>query len=477
MKRIYVNENKLSLLNEYYSNPDKVYINGSYIDHKSFDAYPFGFINGELFVGDKCGTHGSMVIYPTLNAIGFYSMEDYKDELYSLNYDDAFDLEQNFDEAFDYFYEELRENINGRIWVEKEIISFWNESLSKNDVTNTIDRLESYFNKSFNNLKVVVDGEVINYDEFLGYNSDISQDSSEIDNAFNIHLANQKDKRKALSDFRKNRNEKNGKKLGNMTMAQYHNLKTIGDDVEPKETNLSENLELEVEPSDVDLSSFEKQNELNPHFWENDKLNSKVRIQLLNIADDFYKTLGITFIKPEDIILCGSMCNYNWSTYSDVDIHILLDFSKISDNNNIIKDYFDMKKNEWNNEHNELTIYGFNVEFYVQDINDDFISSGIYSLENDKWINKPSFNEIFNLSNKRQDKISNVVADIMTKIDDYYVYFDTYKKDNEKLELLSMKIDKLFKKLKEIRNNGLEKNGELSLGNNFSKDSLSRSIF
>ena len=465
MKKIYVNEYQLPLLNEYYSTPDRTYVNGSYIDHQSFDAYPFAFINNEFVVGDRCGTHSSMIIYPTLNAMGFYSMEDYKDELNSLNDDDAFDLEQQYDNTFDYFYEELRENINGRIWVEKEIISFWNESLSKNDVTNTIDRLKSYFNKSFDNLQIVIDGEVISYDDYSNSKFDISQDSYEIDNAFNIHLANQKDKRKSLSNFRKNRDEKNGKKLGNMTMAQYHNLKTIGDDINSKETNLNENLELEVEPSDVDLSSFEKQNELNPHFWNNERLNSKVRIQLLNIADDFYKTLGITFIRPEDIILCGSMCNYNWSNYSDVDVHILLDFSKISDNNNIIKDYFDMKKNEWNNEHDELTIHGFNVEFYVQDINDDFTSSGIYSLEHDKWISKPSFNEISNLSTKRQDKISEVVAEIMTKIDDFYDYFDTYEDDNEKLEILSFKIDKLFKKLKEIRQNGLDKNGELSLGN------------
>ena len=278
-------------------------------------------------------------------------------------------------------------------------------------------------------------------------------------------MANQKDKRNALSDFRKNRDEKNAKKLGNMTMAQYHDLTTIGDDIESKEANLSENLELEVEPNEVDLSSFEKQEELNPNFWKNNKLDNKIRIKLLDIADDFYKTIGINFIKPIDIILCGSMCNYNWSNYSDVDVHILIDFSKISDNNDIIKEYFDMKKNEWNNEHDELNIHGFKIEFYIQDINELFISSGIYSLENDKWIKEPSMNKVSNLSDKRLDKISKVVADIMTKIDDYYVEFDAFIDDNDKLEKLSFKIDKLFKNIKNIRTNGLKKYGELSLGN------------
>lgn len=468
MKKIYLNENNIKLLKEYYSTPDQTFYDGVCLNHTDSDAYSFGVIDGKLEVGDKQSTHGKIISTLSANKLGFDNATDlYNTIEIKRNYDEeeADDLEFKFNSIFDELYYQIEEGISGRFWEKREVLSFWND-IKSDDIIFVVNELKKHFNNDFPNLKIVNNGEVIDYDSFIQSNNSTSNDKDVVDQIRNIHLANQNIKRKAFSNFKKVRGERDGKKLGNMTMAQYHNLKTIGDDVDSKETNLSENLELEVEPSDVDLSSFEKQNELNPHFWENDKLNSKVRIQLLNIADDFYKTLGITFIKPEDIILCGSMCNYNWSNYSDVDIHILLDFSKISDNNNnIIKDYFDMKKNEWNNEHDELTIYGFNVEFYVQDINDDFISSGIYSLENDKWINKPSFNEISDLSNKRQDKISNVVADIMTKIDDYYDYFDTYEDDNDKLEILSVKIDKLLHKLKEIRSNGLEKNGELSLGN------------
>lgn len=468
MKKIYINEDKLSLLKEFYSTPDYVEIDGHYINFQSFDAYPFGFINREFVVGDRCGTHGGMVIYPALNAIGFHSMEDYKDELNSLNDDDAFDLEHQYDNAFGYFYEELTDDVYGRVWAEKEVISFWNKTLSVSDVTYTVDELKSYFNKPFDNLRIVIDGEVMNYKDYLSSNSDIIyQDSDEIDNAFNIHLANQKDKRNALSDFRKNRDEKNGKKLGNMTMAQYHNLKTIGDDIESKEINLSENLELEVEPSDVDLSSFEKQNDLNPHLWDGEKLNTTVRLKLLKIAKDFYQTLNIKWMKPNDIILCGSMCNYNWSEYSDIDVHILIDLNEIYENIDIVKDYLNIKKNEWNNEHNELNIHGYKVELYVQDINDkDTLSSnGVYSLTNDKWLNVPSRNKVTDLSSKRQEKISKIVADIMTQIDDFYVNFETFENDDKELYKLSIKIDKLLKNLKEIRKNGLSKNGELSLGN------------
>lgn len=44
---------------------------------------------------------------------------------------------------------------------------------------------------------------------------------------FMIHLANQEDKRNALADFRKTRDEKNAKKLGSMTQAQYNALRYV----------------------------------------------------------------------------------------------------------------------------------------------------------------------------------------------------------------------------------------------------------
>ena len=44
---------------------------------------------------------------------------------------------------------------------------------------------------------------------------------------FFIHLANQQDKRNALADFRKTRDEKIQKKLGNMTQAQYNALRYV----------------------------------------------------------------------------------------------------------------------------------------------------------------------------------------------------------------------------------------------------------
>ena len=74
----------------------------------------------------------------------------------------------------------------------------------------------------------------------------------------------------------------------------------------------------------LDLSSFKPQKELNPKIWVKGLLNSRVRLRLLDIADDFINTLPISHSLVDDIILTGSLANYNWSRYSDFDLHILL---------------------------------------------------------------------------------------------------------------------------------------------------------
>lgn len=226
-----------------------------------------------------------------------------------------------------------------------------------------------------------------------------------------------------------------------------------------------ENYQCEYDKNDVDLSSFKKQNNLNYDLWDNeDKLNSRVRLKLLDIADDFIETLGISWCKPHDIILTGSLCNYNWSNYSDVDLHVVIDFNKISDKKEFVQEYFDAKKNEWNESHNELTIFGFNVELYVEDIKNNSIRNGIYSLEKDEWVKKPYSNNIKPLTNKKEEKIQYLSSIILTKIEEIEKKIQQ-PVDDVILRNLAKKCDNLIKTLKRIRKNGLNKNGEMSVGN------------
>ena len=82
------------------------------------------------------------------------------------------------------------------------------------------------------------------------------------------------------------------------------------------------------EIEDIDLDSFRTRDTLNSKVWTEDKkLKPEVRTQLLKIADDFFESLEVGDLEIDDIILTGSLSNYNWSKYSDVDLHILVDFN------------------------------------------------------------------------------------------------------------------------------------------------------
>ena len=44
--------------------------------------------------------------------------------------------------------------------------------------------------------------------------------------------------------------------------------------------------------------------------------------------------------------LTGSLANYNWSSFSDVDLHIIVDFSQIDENYELVKGFFDNARRE-----------------------------------------------------------------------------------------------------------------------------------
>jgi hypothetical protein len=71
------------------------------------------------------------------------------------------------------------------------------------------------------------------------------------------------------------------------------------------------------------LNSFNLKDSLNPKIWVNPnspttQMVPKVRETLLEIANDFIEFLEIDMV-VSDIVMTGSLSNYNWSNYSDVD--------------------------------------------------------------------------------------------------------------------------------------------------------------
>lgn len=227
--------------------------------------------------------------------------------------------------------------------------------------------------------------------------------------------------------------------------------------------HVAENIDFEVNSSDIDLSSFKKRSELAPIWLDDDTLDSRIRLRLLDIADDFWEFVNLTWVRPSGIILTGSICNFNWSKYSDIDLHLIVDFDEIDEKTDFVRDYLDAKKNEWNNEHSELTILGFPVELYAQNIGEMPQSGGIYDLEGDEWLKKPDMGSVKPIG---LDKFSikDKAAEIMTIIDDMYNALNSTD-DSHMVETIGEDAQYLWKKVKSMRKTSLERNGESGAGN------------
>jgi len=211
-----------------------------------------------------------------------------------------------------------------------------------------------------------------------------------------------------------------------------------------------------VDPSSIDLSSFKQQQTLNPLLWvDGDKLKPQINKKLYKIATDYYESLDIPWVKISDIIITGSLANYNWSNYSDIDLHILLDFYDVNENEVLVKDYMDSKRKIWNDTHN-IKIYNFDVELYVQDINEEHTSSGVYSILNDEWVIKPK-RENIQLDKKL---IKRKASEIMNKIDSVIELYN-----NGEYDAVLDCYDKLWDKIKKMRKTGLDREGEYSYEN------------
>lgn len=208
------------------------------------------------------------------------------------------------------------------------------------------------------------------------------------------------------------------------------------------------------------IKSFESQDELNPKIWEKDgnsyTMKPEVREKLLEIANLFIDFLGVDVIVT-DIIMIGSLVNYNWSKYSDIDLHILVNFNQFSENSkDLYLEFFDLKKVIFNQKHN-ITMFGYDVECFVQKEDETTFSSGIYSILYDMWMNEPKKSNTKNIDKELiKDRASQWMRIIDGLIDNI--------QDEDPDEIKSL-VKKYKEKLKKFRNCGLEKGGEMSLEN------------
>ena len=208
------------------------------------------------------------------------------------------------------------------------------------------------------------------------------------------------------------------------------------------------------------LDSFNLRDTLNPKIWDNPedpkkaKMKPKVKQALMKIANEFIDYLGDdAFV--EDITLTGSLSNFNWSEYSDFDLHIIVDFERFEKEEETYKELFNLKKQVFNDKH-DIKIFGYDVELYAQGSEEKHESSGVYSVMEDKWINQPEKLKVNIDKSVIEDKVKNWNEKIENALEE--LKGDDLGKGKKKIEDLKTK-------LKDYRKSGLDKDGELSYEN------------
>ena len=202
-------------------------------------------------------------------------------------------------------------------------------------------------------------------------------------------------------------------------------------------------LEEEVEPE-----SFEKHSHLDPNFWDDsNNLKPNIARRLLKIVDDFLEGLDLEQeFTIEDIRLTGSIANFNWSKYSDVDLHLVIDFKAIDNDVDLVKGYFDGVRMRWNDKHN-ITIRGHEVEIYVENVGDVHHSSGLYSILDMRWIVEPSPERItFDYTSARA-KADNILTQINL--------IERILDESHKARAALRSIERLKEKIRTMRKAGL----------------------
>lgn len=196
---------------------------------------------------------------------------------------------------------------------------------------------------------------------------------------------------------------------------------------------------------EVDPEGFPINDQLEPRLWKDERLRPFVSKKLLAIANDFIDGLPFN-VTIQDVRFTGSLANYNWSKYSDIDLHIVVDFEELDDNKELVKEMFDAKRLRWNEIH-DIKIKGYEVEIYVEDVDEEHTSSGIYSIMDEEWVNKPERIDAtidLETAKKKASDIEQQIASISAMY------------DRGQFEKVLMHVDRLKKKIRSMRQAGLD---------------------
>lgn len=197
---------------------------------------------------------------------------------------------------------------------------------------------------------------------------------------------------------------------------------------------------------------------LNPKLWNNKNiLHDDVRQKLLEIIEEFVSTCEGVPLNIADARIVGSNASFNYTQYSDLDVHLICNFELLDASKEIVQCLYDALKAKFNLNY-DITIHDIPVELYVEDIRSSVMSNGVYSIYEDAWIKFPTPQQI------KQIDVSDEVSQWINR-------FDKIIKQSD-----ADQVTEFINDLYLLRKNSLEADGEYSAGNQVFKEVRNQGI-
>lgn len=185
---------------------------------------------------------------------------------------------------------------------------------------------------------------------------------------------------------------------------------------------------------------------LNPALWDkNQNLLPEVDDRLHKIVNKFQSECMLP-LDIVDVHLVGSNASFNYTSHSDLDVHIVVNFSLVDCDKEILMTAYNLQKSKFNAEY-DISIRGIEIELYIEDIESNTMSNGIYSLYEKRWIKKPQPIQVPDID------VSNQVNQLADKCERILDGDD------------GIAITKFINMLYMMRKNGLATDGEFAVGN------------
>lgn len=199
--------------------------------------------------------------------------------------------------------------------------------------------------------------------------------------------------------------------------------------------------------------ALKKHKTLRPELFDNkNKLHPEVRKQLLVIGKTWAKWAEIPASAIIRYDLVGSSVNYLYHQESDLDLHIIVDMDKISECEDLLRDYLRQSKKVWEYEH-DIEIKGIEVECYAEDKDDPAPAlQARYDLSANKWINEPDRDRIPEIKDREVQIKAGIIEDMI----------DNAIEDQVDSEAA---LEKLKNKVLNLRKNSIKEGGEYAFDN------------